>query len=176
MAIDKDAQLRRLMQTHGASIFSLCLRLTRDRFLAEDLAQETFLAAWQNLHRFDGGNEAAWLTQIASRKCLDYLRSAPARRTQAVEDAALLAFPLPEAQGTENIFFEEHWNQALRAACEALREPYRAAALGYYCEGRAMAELARQSGVPPDAMRTRCYRAKQMLRKILKEEMLPCAV
>ena len=159
------------MQAHGARVFGLCLRLTRDFFLAEDLTQDVFLSAWRALDRFDGADEAAWLAKIASRKCLDYLRSAGARRTQAQEDSVLRLFPAPAAQQTENAFFEEHWAQSLCRACEALKEPYRETALGYYCEGQTLAEIARQSGVPPDTIRTRCYRAKQMLREILREEL-----
>ena len=158
------------MQAHSASVFGLCLRLTRDWFTAEDLAQDTFLSAWQALERFDGADEAAWLAKIATRKCLDHLRSAPARRTRAEEDKVLLAFPAPPAQQTENIFFEDHWEEALRGACEALKEPYRETALGYYCEGRTLAEIAGRGDVPLDTVRTRCYRAKQMLRQILREE------
>ena len=158
------------MQEHGASVFGLCLRLSRDWFAAEDLAQDTFLSAWQALDRFDGANETAWLAKIATRKCLDHLRSAAVRRTQAAEDTTLLAFPAPERRQTENVFFEEHFEASLRGACEALREPYREAALGYYCEGRTHAEIAARGGVPLDTIRTRCYRAKQMLREILGEE------
>jgi RNA polymerase sigma-70 factor (ECF subfamily) len=172
-SIDRDTLLRRMMEAHGARVFSLCLRLARDYFLAEDLAQDTFLAAWQGLERFDGANEAAWLAKIATRKCLDYLRSAPARRSQAVGDEALLAFPAPEICGTEGAFFEGHWEETLRRACGALREPYRETALAYYCEGQTHAEIAERSGAPPDTVRTRCYRAKQMLRQSLKEEMRP---
>jgi len=167
IAIDKDSELTRLMQAHGAHVFGLCLRLTRDWFAAEDLAQDAFLSAWQALERFDGANEAAWLAKIATRKCLDHLRSAPARRTQAAENETLLAFPAPAAQQTEDIFFEDHWGETLRQACEALREPYRGTALGYYCEGRTLAEIARHGGIPLDTARTRCYRAKQMLRQAL---------
>ena len=158
------------MQAHSASVFGLCLRLTRDWFAAEDLAQDTFLSAWQALDRFDGANETAWLSKIATRKCLDYLRSAPVRRTQAEEDTTLLAFPIPTERQTEHIFFEEHFDESLRGACQALKEPYRETALGYYCEGQTHAEIAERNGVPLDTVRTRCYRAKQMLRQILSKE------
>jgi len=158
------------MQAHSARVFGLCLRLTRDYFLAEDLAQDTFLSAWQALDRFDGAEEAAWLAKIATRKCLDHLRSAPARRTQAVESEILQMFPSPQSAQPENIFFEEHWEQSLRDACEALKEPYRETALGYYCEGKTLAEIAQSGGVPHDTARTRCYRAKQMLKESLREE------
>lgn len=158
------------MREHGPAVFGLCLRLTRDFFLAEDLAQDTFLAAWQALERFDGGNETAWLAKIASRKCLDHLRSAPAKRTRFEENDALLAFPAPPSGETENIFFEGHWNDTLRGACKALKEPYRTTALGYYHEGKTLAEIAQSCDVPLDTARTRCYRAKQMLRDILRKE------
>jgi len=158
------------MEEHGSRVFGLCLRLSRDWFAAEDLAQDTFLSAWQALDRFDGANEAAWLAKIATRKCLDHLRSAAVRRTQAEEDKTLLAFPAPARQQTESVFFEEHFEASLRGACEALKEPYREAALGYYCEGQTHAEIAERNGVPLDTIRTRCYRAKQMLREILRKE------
>jgi len=168
--VNRDAQLKRLMQSHGTMIFNLCLRMTRDYFLAEDLAQDTFLAAWNNLHSFDGQHETAWLTKIASRKCLDYLRSAAARTTQATEDETLQGYASPERQEPENVFFEGHWDDALRRACEELREPYRTVALGYYCEEKTLAEIARESGEGLDAIRSRSYRAKKMLQIALKEE------
>jgi len=151
-------------------IFNLCLRMTRDYFLAEDLTQDTFLAAWRSLHSFDGANEAAWLSKIASRKCLDHLRSAAARTTQAVEDEHLHAMPSSPVQEPENVFFERHWNNSLRQACEGLKEPYRSVALGYYCEGQTLAQIARSNGEGLDAIRSRCYRAKKMLQISLKEE------
>ncbi|MCL2301590.1 MAG: RNA polymerase sigma factor [Firmicutes bacterium] len=164
------------MDEYSARIFGLCLRLTRDWFTAEDLTQDTFLSAFQALERFDGANEAAWLSTIAARKCLDHLRSAATRHTRAAPDETLLLFPSPASMEPENIFFEEHWEGALRGACEALKEPYRETALGYYCEGRSLAEIARRGGVPHDTARTRCYRAKQMLREILREEVRVCAI
>jgi len=159
------------MQAHQALVFNLCLRLTRDYFTAEDLAQETFLAAYQSLERFDGANPAGWLTTIATRKCLDHLRGAAARKTQPMEGKALLHFPAPACRQPEPMFFDSHFEQALRTACEALREPYQSVALGYYCEGKALAAIAKEAGVPLDTARTRCHRAKHMLRQILEKEL-----
>jgi len=176
IGIDKNSELTRLMSDHSALVFGLCMRLTRDWFTAEDLTQDTFLSAWQALDRFDGASETAWLTKIATRKCLDHLRSAPARHTRAAPDDTLLLFPSPASTQPENIFFEEHWEGTLRGACEALKEPYRETALGYYCEGQTLAEIAQRSGTPHDTVRTRCYRAKQMLREILREEVRACAI
>ena len=167
--VDDGARLRQLMQAHGALVFNLCLRMTRDYFLAEDLTQDTFLAAYRGLQAFDGEHEAAWLTKIASRKCLDHLRSAAARTTQPTDE--LPDAPGPQSQQPENIFFEAHWDEVLRRACEELREPYRALAIAYYCEGRPLSQLARETGEALDALRSRSQRARGMLQKILKEDL-----
>lgn len=164
-------QLRALMQAHQALVFNLCLRLTKDYFTAEDLTQEVFLAAYQSLGRFDGANPAGWLTTIATRKCLDYLRSAAAKRTRPAEEQALLCFPAPAAQQPEQEFFDGHFEEALQNACERLKEPYQSVALGYYREGKPLAAIARETGAPVDTVRTRCYRAKHMLRQILVKEL-----
>ena len=160
-----------MMEAHGKRIFSLCLRMCGDYFQAEDLAQETFLAAYGALDRFDGQNEAAWLTRIASRKCLDYLRRAAARKQTDCGEEAWQAFAAPERESTEAVYFDRHWAEALRRACEALREPYGGTALAYYCEGKALTQLARESETPLATVRTRVHRARQMLQAILKEEM-----
>jgi len=167
----RDTRLRELMQAHQALVFNLCLRLTKDYFTAEDLAQETFLAAYQNMERFDGANPAGWLTTIAARKCLDHLRSAAVKKAQPMEDETILQFPAPVAQQPERQFFDSHFEQALQTACEALREPYKSVALGYYREEKPLAAIAKETGAPIDTVRTRCYRAKHMLRQILEREM-----
>ena len=168
--IERDQQLRELMQAHQTLVFNLCLRLTKDYFTAEDLAQETFLAAYQSIAKFDGVNPAGWLATIATRKCLDYLRSAAVKKTRSAEDRVLLHFPAPAAQQPEQEFFHGHFEEALQKACERLKEPYQSVALGYYCEEKPLTAIAKETGTPIDTVRTRCYRAKHMLRQILERE------
>ena len=63
-------------------------------FDAEDLTQEVFLSAYKNLSRFDGTYEKAWLSKIAVRKCLDYLKVA-GRRSIPTEDTYFSQIPDP---------------------------------------------------------------------------------
>jgi len=165
-----EMQLRELMHAHQTLVFNLCLRLTKDYFTAEDLTQEVFLAAYQAIGRFDGTNAAGWLTTIATRKCLDYLRSAAVKKTRPMEDETLLHFPAPASQQPEPEFFDGHFTERLHTACENLKEPYRRVALGYYCEEKPLAAIAKETGTPLAAVRTQCYRARQMLRTILEQE------
>ncbi|MDR1927619.1 MAG: RNA polymerase sigma factor [Oscillospiraceae bacterium] len=157
------------METHSTRVFNLCLRMCKDYFQAEDLAQETFLAAYQALEHFDGAHEAAWLTRIASNKCLDHLRSAAQRRGQPAAEEAVFAIPAPVQEHTDNRFFESYWTQRLREACAALREPYGSTATAYYCEEKPLSQIAAEKELPLDTVQTRAYRAKQMLQTALKE-------
>ena len=66
--------LLRLMQQYGAQVVGLCTLLLKDAHLAQDVAQETFLRAWQqgNLRQ---ETEKAWLTRVAVNLCRDEQRS-----------------------------------------------------------------------------------------------------
>ena len=68
-----------MVDTYQNLVFSVCYKVTRDYFAAEDLAQETFLSAYKNLDGFEGGNEKAWLCRIATNKGIDYLRGSGRR-------------------------------------------------------------------------------------------------
>ena len=60
----------------------------------------------------------------------------------------------------------------VRAACEALREPYRSVAVEYFCEDMPLSQIAERTGAPLKTIQTRAYRAKKMLRENLKEVIL----
>ena len=62
-------------------IVALTYRMTGDRESAYDLAQDTFLAAWENLKSFRGeASFSSWLYRIASNKTLNYLKSPSVKR------------------------------------------------------------------------------------------------
>ena len=124
--IDREEKLKELMDGYSKLVFSICYRLTNDYFTAEDLTQETFLSAYSSLDRFDGRNERAWLSRIATNKCLDHLKSAASRTTPAEDDE--LEFRAGASPGLEDEYMNTQLGRDVRAACESLREPYRSVA------------------------------------------------
>lgn len=84
--------LEYLIQQYQNLIYSICLKSVGNPFDAEDLTQEVFLSAYKNLSRFDGAYEKAWLSKIAVRKCLDYLKAA-GRRSIPTEDTYFSQIP-----------------------------------------------------------------------------------
>lgn len=170
--IGETVKLEQMIDRWQDLIFTVCYRMVGDYCEAQDLTQETFLAAWRALDRFDGANEKAWLCRIAANKCTDFLRR---RRIQAIPDGeeALPYVPDP-APDPERQVLEEEVRDRLRTACESLGEPYRATALAYFVEERTFQEIAAQTGDNLKTVQTRVYRAKAQLQKILREERTRC--
>ena len=161
----------KLVRQYQNLVFSVCLKLTGDYFAAEDLTQETFLSAYRHMEDFDGQAEKAWLCRIASNKCVDYLRAAARRAVPVAEDY------LPEMADTSQ---EEPISRVLnrellaelKTACEALKPPYREVALAHFSEGKTAGEIAAESNIGISTIKTRLYRAREMLKKTIGKELL----
>ena len=70
-----DRWLEQAVKTHGDNLLRLCFLYLRDRQMAEDAVQETFLRAWRAYGRFRGdSSEKTWLTRIAVNVCKSALR------------------------------------------------------------------------------------------------------
>ena len=75
-----------LVRRHRARVYALALRICRNADDAEDALQETFIAAYRALPRFDRrARVSTWLYRIATNKCYDVL----ARRRPTTDSAAL---------------------------------------------------------------------------------------
>ena len=91
-----------LVQKYQGLVYTVCHQLVPDEGDAQDLAQETFLAAWRAMDRCPPGYEKQWLARIASNKAKDHLRSAWVRRvnTPGDEVLALEGAPPPRPPGS----------------------------------------------------------------------------
>lgn len=159
------ATIEQLIDRYQDLVFSVCYRMVNNYFQAQDLAQETFLAAYLALDQFDGANEKAWLCRIAANKCTDYLRR---QRMQVLPDGEWAMLTLPdEAPDPERKVQEE-----VRLACAGLKEPYRSAALAYFVEEMSFGEIAAQTGQNLKTVQTRVYRAKALLKKKIRKEQI----
>lgn len=169
--IDSKENFIRLLRQYQNLVFSICLKLTGDYFAAEDLTQETFLSAYQHMGTFDGQAEKAWICRIASNKCTDYLRAA-ARRTVPVEEEELQSAAGVAKEEPLGLVLNRELLAELKTACEALNPPYREIALAHYVEGKTAGEIAAKQGASLNTVKTRIYRAREMLKKSIGKERL----
>lgn len=169
--IDSKDNLIRLLQQYQNLIFSICLKLTGDYFAAEDLAQETFVTAYQHWEEFDGENEKAWICRIASNKAIDYQRAA-ARRIIPTTDAEMPEEHLIDYNEPVRSVLNQEVMDELEKCCKELKEPYDTIAVQYFVEGKSAKEIAEQSQENVHTVQTQIYRARDKLKKSFRKELL----
>ena len=161
IAGDTDAYEHLVARYHVGLIIH-CDRLVGDRDQAEDIAQEAFIKAFNNLHTFDSAKSrfSTWLYKIATNKAIDYLRAS--KRKVPVEDIERIAdeaAPDYEAEETK---------REVRDAVAKLQPPtHRQVIEAYYWEGKSYEQIANSLHIPINTVRTWLRRAKQQLRSDL---------
>ena len=156
------------MERYKKLVFQVCYSFVHNYPDAEDLTQETFLAAYRRLDTFDGTNFKAWVLTIAANKCKNFLAD-PRRRVQVVSDEVLSEIA-ESAPNPEELLLRKEDRSRMERLCAQLREPYRTVATLYFCKGIRLSAYAAESGIPLRTLETQLYRAKKQLRILWKEE------
>ena len=171
-------EFRRLVLPHLDGAYNLARYLTRDPHLSEDVVQDAMLRAFRAFGQFRGGSPRAWLFAIVRNCC----RTAQAGRVGPVslvisesglseEAAAELAHKADPAPTPEEEVFRKADVDRVRAAIEAIPEPFRETIVLRDLEDLSYAEIAEVTGVPVGTVMSRLSRARQMLAR----ELLPPA-
>jgi RNA polymerase sigma-70 factor (ECF subfamily) len=144
-----------LLERHEREIFAYALRLTGRREDADDLYQETFLAAFRGWPPPRRDHERAWLYKIATNKAID--RDRRRRPTVSIEDLRLAA---PDRDGATLL--------DLGNAIRTLPAGQRAAFVMRTVEGRPYREVAVALECSEEAARTRVSEATKKVRAALR--------
>lgn len=166
--IESEALFEQWIDRYQSLILSICYKMTQDYFAAQDLTQETFLAAYEHLKGFDGVNEKAWLCRIASNKCIDYMRQS-GRRQIPTEDAQLAVYPSGTGRPEEEAL-EASVKRELLENCRNLKPPYDEVAYQYFYLEKKPDEIAAEQGKKCKTVQTQIYRARERLRRIYRRE------
>lgn len=164
------AQLERALEKYERLIFSICYRMVGDYFEAQDATQETFLTYYKVLDRFDGQNEKAFLTKIATNKCLDFLKRKGSKEMPS--ESEVLESRAGTVSSPEERLLEEEVKEELVRVCRDLKPPYGQIAYEFYCCDRTAREIAEQKGIKLKTVQTQVLRAKKMLQKKLGPKMV----
>ena len=147
----REQELVRLVDAYQFSLRRMCCAILRDRALAEDAVQETFLKAYKTLDTFrKESSEKTWLMRIAINTCRDFRRSAWFRyldRRITPEDLPLAATPAEE----DSI--------ALTAAIMRLPQKLQEVTLLHYYQDMTTREIADALQISQSSVSSRLVRA-----------------
>ncbi len=134
-------------------------QLVADASSADDLVQDTLLAAMEAHRKPQNSGLRAWLATIMRNKAISGQRSSGRRRRRGLQVAREEGLPGPDelAEVLEG-------ERLLRDALDNLSEPYKHAVVLRYREGLSAAEIARQEGCPAGTVRWRIKTGLEQLR------------
>jgi RNA polymerase sigma-70 factor (ECF subfamily) len=175
----REVAYRELLRRYERPVFSLVFRMVRDRAVAEDLAQDTFIKVLNHIDRYRPEFKfSSWLFKIANNVAIDHLRKrqldtvsidgSPHAATAA--EAAATAFELPDhAESALDELEAKELGSAIERAIATLRPEYRACILLRHVEGRSYEEIAATLDLPLGTVKTFIHRARHQLREVLGE-------
>jgi len=151
-----------LYRINVGRVYALCLRMAGDPTLAEELAQEAFVRAWQKLGSFRGASAfSTWLHRVTVNVVLGHRRSATRReaRVRAVGDDFPHDVAGRQPRTAESIDLER--------AISSLPDGARRVFVLHDVEGFRHREISRSMGIAVGTSKAQLHRARKLLRKAL---------
>jgi RNA polymerase sigma-70 factor (ECF subfamily) len=171
---DGDASAFRALYALAAPrLLGYLVCLTRDRALAEELLQQTFIKLHQARAIYlRGADPIPWLYTIAHRTCLDELRRNKRSRVRLAHDGGALPEAPATLQGAPEGAEPEYDEATIAVVLEALErlpEIHRVAVVLTKIQGKSTAEAAEILGTTRAAVKLRAHRGYVLLREMLRE-------
>lgn len=161
---DRDA-FRLLVERWQTMVFGLALRMTGNRGLAEDLAQETFLRAYQRIGEFEGASRfSTWLYAIARNLVLDDRK----RKRVPLADGGELPDLASGDPTPEDTARETQARTRLEVRLLALPVSQREAFILRHVEGLEYDEIAARCGTTVNNAKVRVHRAREALERMMR--------
>jgi RNA polymerase sigma-70 factor (ECF subfamily) len=150
-------------------VFGYARMMLRDTAAAEDILQETFIAAAGSAASYEPrGQFRAWLLAICRHRCLDWLERCRRRRRIAEETGFLILEPPVADSPRHTVQRREQLNRALQALAE-LPESQREAVTLYALKELPYAEIADVMACPINTVKTLIRRGRLRLAELLAE-------
>jgi len=168
---------RELLDRYQRPVFSLVFRMVRDRELAEDLSQETFVKVFNHLDSYNPKFKfSSWIFKIASNLAIDHLRRKEpetvsidgSRHAETAEQVEATQITVESQDENPEEYLEaKELGEEIERAIGLLRPDYRTAILLRHVEGRPYEEIAEIMSIPLGTVKTYIHRARTELRDTL---------
>lgn len=166
---------RALLEKYERAVFTICLRMVRNRDEATDLAQESFIKVFASLDRYNPAYAfSSWLFKITSNLCIDHLRKrriitfAMDEPVESEKGEFTRQYVAPDPTPDES-FSRNEKMQKLDAGIAALPEHYRIMLVLRHQEDMSYEEIAESLAIPLGTVKARIHRAREMLKTILED-------
>ena len=157
-----------LVEKYKRPMYALAYRMMHNHEDADDLSQEAFIRAYENLNKFRSGtNFRAWLFRILKNLCIDRLRHAARFPNESLGNAKNRL--VSHNPGPEEKVEAAELRQRIYDAIDSLPEAQRTVVILHEMQGLRHREIAQITKTPERTVRWRLHQARKKLQEMLKE-------
>lgn len=166
---------RALFDVHRGSILHIISKIIRNTDEAHDLVQETFIKAFGSLASYRSEYRfSTWLYKIAANNAIDYLRKKKMELLSLDKPIETkngqVTIEIPDySQNPERDYSSKTKRNAIQEAIESLPRKYREVIVMRHQEDYTYEEIASQLRIPVGTVKARIFRARELLKKRLKD-------
>lgn len=162
-----------LVNNYAKKIINTAYALLYDAEEAQDAAQEVFIKVYKNIHSFRGDSTVStWIYRITRNVCCDILRKKKNTNVISLDfenEEGLKNEPADTAPTPVEVAETNERDEFLRKCIAALDETHKTVITLYDMEGLSYEEIAEVMKCPVGTVKSRIYRARDALRKLLEK-------
>lgn len=162
-----------LVDRYKDLVFTLALRMLKNREEAEEVAQDTFIKVFKSLSKFKGDSKfSTWIYRITYNSCLDVLK----KYKQEYSTVVLDEFSERELATLDNAFdalAEKEQRQAIDDCLDRLPKEDSFLLTLYYFEEQSLDEISKIIGLTANNVKVKLFRSRKKLASLLKEKLEP---
>jgi len=152
-----------LMAAHEDRVFAISLRMLRNREMALDATQDTFLTVFRKVDRYKAKAAfSTWLYRVAVNTCYDHLRRQKRKRTDALPE-----FHDAPDPSTDDLLRAVEVRPDIEEALSNLSPEFRAAVVLVDLQGMSLEQASDTLEVPTGTIKSRLFRARKHLSQSL---------
>jgi len=171
-----ESAYKKLVNKYERALYFHILKMIKDREQVEDLVQETFVKAFDNLNTYSTNYAfSTWLYRIATNHTIDYLRKKKLKTLSIDEPMKTkdgeMEMQLPdESAKTDRSIIRKQRQKIVRNAIANLPEKYRKVIEMRHMEEKSYQEIADVLDLPLGTVKAHIFRARELLYKALKDK------
>lgn len=159
----KEQKFKEIIHLYSNDITRISYSYLKDKELAKDVTQNTFLKAYENFNTIQKKDSIKyWLIRTAVNECKDYLKSSYKKRTTITDEEPLISVEL----NIDEKFIKQLERKKIRNMLLSIDEKYREILILYYYQDLSLKEISSLLNINENTARTRISRARKVFKEI----------
>ena len=165
-----------LVDNYKDLVFTLALRMMKNREEAEEVAQDTFIKTYKSLHKFKGDSKfSTWIYRVCYNTCLDKIK----KNKKHLNDVEINEFTAHEVKTIDNALSKieaREKEDAIKRCIEKLPSEDSFLLTLYYFDYLSLDEISKVVGITANSIKVKLFRCRKKLASILRSQLEPEAI